>query len=259
LIKEGLLAGKDILAEKPLTMTVEESEELVTLAEEKGRILMVGHTFLYNPAVRKMKEYFVKNELGEVYYLHSTRTHLGLIREDVNCVYDLATHDISIFSYLLENSPEAVSAVGGCYLKNDREDIAFISLFYPQNKIANIHVSWVDSNKERQVVAVGSKKRIVFNDLDNLEKVRIFEKGVSVVKGKGSADFGEFQLLLRDGDIISPHIESSEPLKNQNQHFLDCLQDRKPPLTDGKNGLEVVKVLVAIEKSLQRKGEYIKV
>ncbi|MFH1612682.1 MAG: Gfo/Idh/MocA family oxidoreductase [bacterium] len=256
--KESLLKNKDVLVEKPLTLTVQESEELISLAEEKQKILMVGHTFLYNSAILKMKEYFLNKELGEIYYLHSIRTHLGLIREDVNCVYDLATHDISIFSYLLESQPNAVSAVGGCYLKENREDIAFITLFYSQNKIGNIHVSWINANKERQLTVVGSKKRIVFNDLDNLEKIRIFEKGICLEK-TSCGDFGEFQLLLRDGDIISPKIEISEPLKKQNQHFLDCIQNRKKPLTDGKNGLDVIKVLVAIEKSLKQNGAYTKI
>lgn len=256
--KNSLLKNKDVLVEKPLTVTVEESKELIFLAEEKQKILMVGHTFLYNSAILKMKEYFLNKELGQVYYLHSTRTHLGLIRDDVNCIYDLATHDISIFSYLLELEPEAVSAVGACYLKENREDIAFITLFYPQCKIGNIHVSWIDSNKERELTVVGSKKRIVFNDLDNLEKIRIFEKGISVEK-TFSGDFGEFQLLLRDGDIISPKIDISEPLKVQNQHFLDCVQNRKKPLTDGINGLNVIKTLVAIEKSLKQNGAYVKI
>jgi predicted dehydrogenase len=251
-VKLALRAGKHVLSEKPLTTKVEEAEELGALAEKQGVVLMVGHTFLYNSAIRKMKSYIQDDDFGQIYYLHATRTHLGLIRPDVNAIWDLAPHDISIFNYLLEAAPIKVSAVGSRILKKDREDVGFVSLTYPKNIVGNIHVSWIDSNKVRELVVVGSKKRIVFNDLDNLEKIRIFEKGVAI---EGQVDsFGEFQLLLRDGDIISPRIDTSEPLKNQCLHWLDCLEHGKKPLTDARNAVDVIRVMTAIDRSLSLEG-----
>ncbi|MBU1626114.1 Gfo/Idh/MocA family oxidoreductase, partial [bacterium] len=205
ILKSALDAGKHVLAEKPLTGKVLEAEELITISEKKALTLMVSHTFLYNTAVRKMKEYLKKEIFGDIYYLYSRRTHLGLIREDVSTIWDLATHDISIFSYLLDSQPEKAQVIGGRYLEKTGSDVAFINLIYPRNIIGNIHVSWIDSNKVREIVVVGSKQRIVFDDLNNLEKLRIFEKGISI--DKDAESFGEFQYLLRDGDIISPKID----------------------------------------------------
>ena len=250
--RQCLLNGKDVLLEKPLTIRVEDAEELIALAERHRRILMVAHTFLYNPGIRRMKELMGKSDFGKTYYVHAVRTHLGLIRSDVNAVWDLAPHDVSIFSYILDAQPVSVSAVGGRFLSQDKEDAAFISLVYPGGIIGNIHVSWADSNKERRVVAVGSKKRIVFDDIDNLERLKIFEKGVSVERDISS--FGEFQYLLRDGDILSPKIEVGEPLKIECQHFLECIEKRSAPFTDGRQGLEVVKVICAVQESMKQNG-----
>lgn len=252
IIKDALLANKDVLSEKPLTILREEAEELIELARERNRILMVSHTFLYNPVIRRMKDYIDDGSLGKIYYLNATRTHLGLIREDVNAVWDLAAHDISIFSFLLEMQPKMVSAVGGSYLKKDRIDVAFITLIYPNGIIGNIHVGWIDSNKVREIVVVGSKRRLFFDDLNGLEPLRVYEKGITVERPY--SDFGEFRLLLRDGDIISPKIESGEPLKMECQHFINCIKTRRPPLTDGINGLNVVKVLNGIDQSLEGNG-----
>ncbi|MDI6791418.1 MAG: Gfo/Idh/MocA family oxidoreductase [bacterium] len=252
IIKDALSADKDVLSEKPLTILNEEAEELIKLARERERILMVSHTFLYNTAVRKMKEYIDDGRLGKIYYLHATRTHLGLIREDVNAVWDLAAHDISIFSFLLQMQPKIVSAVGGSYLEKNRVDVAFITLTYPNGAIGNIHVGWIDSNKVREVVVVGSKRRLLFDDLNGMEPLRVYEKGVTVERPY--SDFGEFKLLLRDGDIISPKVESAEPLKLECQHFIHCIQTRELPLTDGVNGLNVVKVLNAVDRSLKGNG-----
>ena len=250
--KQCLQNGKDVLLEKPLTVKIEEAEELIELADRFKRIMMVAHTFLYNPGIRKMKELVQTPDFGRIYYVHAIRTHLGLIRSDVNAVWDLAPHDVSIFSYLLDAQPVSVSAVGGRFLSPDKEDAAFISLVYPNGIIGNIHVSWADSNKERRVVAVGSKKRVVFDDIDNLERLKIFEKGVSVERSISS--FGEFQYLLRDGDILSPKIEVGEPLKLECRHFIDCIENRTPPFTDGRSGLEVVKVICAVQDSMKQNG-----
>lgn len=247
--------GKDLLVEKPLALTAAECGRLVEAAARRGTILMVGHTFIYNAGVNKIKEIADAGDLGRIYYLLFTRTHLGLIREDVSAVWDLAPHDVSIASYILGDKPEGVSAVGSAFLKDGRQDVAFANIFYPDGVVANIHVSWIDSNKERRVTVVGSERRVVFDDLNNLETVKIFEKGVSVEKPV--SDFGEFRLLLRDGDIISPRIEPSEPLKNMCRHFLDCLRTRQKPMTDGVSGLQTVKVMEAIEQSLVGKGCYV--
>ncbi|MHB8895196.1 MAG: Gfo/Idh/MocA family protein [Candidatus Geothermincolia bacterium] len=248
-------SGKDLLVEKPLALTSAHCATLVEAAKESGAVLMVGHTFIYNAGVRKIKDIADAGDLGRIYYLLFTRTHLGLIREDVSAIWDLAPHDISIASYVLGKRPEGVSAVGSAFLKDGRQDVAFVNIFYPDDVVANIHVSWIDSNKERRVTVVGSDRRVVFDDLNNLETVKIFEKGVSVEKPV--SNFGEFRLLLRDGDIISPKIEPSEPLKNMCRHFLDCLVTREDPITDGASGFQTVKVIEAIEQSLARKGCYV--
>ena len=255
IIKECLLSDKDILAEKPLTLEPGESMELCRIADEKNKILMVGHTFLYNPGIRKIKELFEEGDLGKIYYLNATRTHLGLIREDVNAVWDLAPHDISIFNYLLNSSPIMVNAIGACHLKKGREDVGFINLVYPDNVIANIEVSWEDSNKERTVRIVGSKARVVFDDIDNLERVKLFKKGIHITEEYDG--FGEFQLQLRDGDIISPMLKLYEPLKEMCLHFVECLEKRKRPLTDGKFGYEIVKIMKDIEIEMQKNARIV--
>ena len=253
LVRQCLIAGKHVLCEKPLTTTVKEASELVDLARDRDRILMVGHTFLYNNGVRKLKEIVRGATFGDVYYLHATRTNLGPIRPDVNAVWDLAAHDVAIFGYLLDSQPVRVSAVGSRLLGSAHEDVSFITLTYPTGVIANIHVSWADPNKVREVVVVGSNQRVVFDDLNSAERLRIFEKGVAPEK-KEADTFGEYRLLVRDGDIISPRIEPNEPLKSLAQHFLECISEGSTPLSDGNNGRDVVRVLRAIDASLRACG-----
>lgn len=250
--------GKPVLVEKPMTIKASESEELVNLADSRGVMLMVGHTFLYNAGVRKVREYIENANVGRVYYLYASRTNLGPIRQDVNAVWDLATHDVSIFNYLLDATPQWVSAVGSRVLGNDCEDVGFATIGYADGVIGHIHVSWAEPNKVREVVVVGSDKRIVFNDLDIQERVRVFEKGV-VPAPSEAASYGEYQYLMRDGDIISPHVPVSEPLKTQCIHFLECVNEKKQPLTDGRNGWNVVRVMEAIDQSIQRKGEPVQI
>jgi len=256
--KECLLHDKDVLVEKPFIIEVAEGQELIDLAQERKKVLMVGHTFMYNPGIQKMKECIWDDDFGEIYYLHATRTNLGPIRTDVNVVWDLVSHDLSIFGHLLGVQPSWVTAVGAKLLRNGREDVGFVTVGYPNGVLGHIHASWADPHKVRQVVVVGSKKRIVFNDLNNLEKVRIFEKGVSPSATEVNS-YGEFQFLMRDGDIISPKVEASEPLKNQCAHFLDCVTRGVTPLSDGQNGLDVVRVLVAIDESVRRNGAPVEV
>lgn len=250
LIRDSLEFGKNVLAEKPLTLIPEESLNLAKLAEKKDRILMVGHTFLYNPGVIKLKQYIKEGELGKIYYINATRTHLGLIRDDVNAVWDLAPHDISILNFLTDSTPYYINAIGASHLKKNREDVAFINLKYPEEIIANIHVSWADSNKERTIKIVGSKARAVFDDLDNLERVKIYKKGIGV--SEDYDDFGEFQLHLRDGDIISPMLTLYEPLMEMCTHFIYCIKNKKRPLTDAYCGYEVVRIMKEIENALLR-------
>ena len=200
-----------------------------------------------------MKEYIAPEQFGQVYYLHATRTNLGPIRQDVDAVWDLAPHDVAIFNYLLDEQPLWVSAVGARVLRTSREDIAFATLGYSNEVLGNIHVSWTDPNKVREVVAVGSRRRLVFNDLNDVERVRVFERGVSV--GEAVAEsYGEFKLLVRDGDIISPKVPASEPLKNQCQEFVDAVASGRQPLASGEFGVGVIRTLAAIEASMSARG-----
>lgn len=258
--RAALMAHKHVLVEKPFVLENREGQDLIELAERNKLTLMVGHVFLYNSGIRKLKQYLGDggHGIGDVYYLYATRTSLGPIRNDVNVVWDLATHDISIFSYLLNEQPHHASAKAAKVLRNCREDVAFITLTYPNGVIANIHVSWADPNRVREVVIVGSQKRVVFDDIEMLEKVRVYEKSV-VCSGKDTESFGEFVLSMRDGDIISPKVEMSEPLQNQCNHFIECIRQRVKPLTDGQNGLEVVKVINAIQESIRNDGTNVEV
>ncbi len=247
-----LLAGKHVLVEKPLATTSTHAEKLIELADSHSATLMVGHTFIFNAGIRKVKEY-VQQESGRVYYLYARRTNLGPIRRDVNALWDLAPHDIAIFNYLLDSSPEWVSAIGGKVLGNCRDDVGFVSLGYPGNILGHVHVSWADPDKAREVVVVKSDRRIVFNDLNGPEQVRVFEKGVSPVDEE-PLNYGESRFQIRDGDIISPRIEPVEPLKNQCRHFLECIRTAKRPVSNGMHGRDVVRVLEAINRSVECKG-----
>jgi predicted dehydrogenase len=258
LVRAALDRGLHVLVEKPMALEAAPAEALQTLAETSGRVLMVGYTFLYNAGVRKMKEYLAPDQFGRPYYLHATRTNLGPIRQDVNAVWDLAPHDIAIFNYLLDAQPQWASAVGTRVLRTDRDDIAFATLGYGDGVVGNIHVSWADPNKVREVVAVGSKRRVVFDDLSDSERVRVFERGVSV--GDEIPDsYGEFKLLVRDGDIISPKVQPSEPLKNQCVEFVTSIRSGAAPLANARFGLGVIRTLVAIEASMKSRGAAVEV
>ncbi len=253
LVKRALLSKKHVLCEKPLTLDVAEGEELCLLAEASGLKLMVGLTFLFNNGVHKLKELNSANLLGKIHYLTSVRTHMGLVRQDVDVFWDLAPHDISIMNFILGSMPEAVSATGAKVLGGIYYDVVFITLYYHDGTIGQIHVSWVDSNKERLVCIIGSKARVEFNDLNALETVRIFEKGISFEEPV-EADFGKFRFLLRDGDIISPKIEVSEPLSQLIDAFVCAVMNDKEIIPDGRYALEVTKTLVAVQKSLASRG-----
>ena len=252
-VRDALEHDRHVLVEKPMALSAPAAQALCRLAASTGRVLMVGYTFLYNAGVRKMKEYMAPEQFGQVYYLHATRTNLGPIRHDVDAVWDLAPHDVAIFNYLLGEQPVWVSAVGARVLRTAREDIAFATLGYGNELLGNIHVSWTDPNKVREVVVVGSRRRLVFNDLNDAERLRVFERGVSV--GEAVADsYGEFKLLVRDGDIISPKVPASEPLKNQCQDFVEAIAYGRQPLASGEFGVGVIRTLAAIEASMSTRG-----
>lgn len=249
LAREAMDAGLDVLVEKPLTLSEADAADLVAAARRSGRILMVAHTFLYNPSVWKLRHLLKDGVLGDVYYIKARRTHLGLIRDDVNAVWDLAPHDISMFIYLLEEEPATVQAQARCMLKEGREDVAFINLQFPSGVIGNIVVSWADSNKERWLDIVGSRARASFDDLNTAEPVRIFYKGVSL-PDPGDENFGEFKHLVRDGEIVSPKIAVQEPLRALCDDFVGSILERRAPVSDGELGRKVVSVLERIDRSL---------
>ena len=258
LVRQALEHGRHVLVEKPMALDVAACEALCQLSAAANRVLMVGYTFLYNAGVRKMKECMGPEPFGQMYYLHATRTNLGPIRQDVNAVWDLAPHDVAIFNYLLDDQPTWASAIGTRVLRTDRDDIAFATLGYQNDVVGNIHVSWADPNKVREVVAVGSRRRIVFNDLNDVERVRVFERGVSVSETIADS-YGEFKLLVRDGDIISPKVEPSEPLKNQCADFVNAVRSGTAPIASCRFGLGVIRTLAAIDRSMRSRGAAIEV
>ncbi len=248
--RKALNSKKDVLCEKPLTISLDESKELVKLSEKNDRILMVGHVFLFNAGIQKLYELIQEGVLGKIYYIHCSRTNLGPIRSDVNVVYDLASHDIYICSYLLGNSyPTGVIAKGEDFLQPKIEDVAFISLSFPGKILANIHVSWIDPKKIRQITVVGDKKMAIWSDLDNEEPIKIFDKGV--LKEPYYDNYGEFRLITREGDINSPKINLTEPLRGQSIHFVECVEKRIKPICDGESGYKVVEVLEKVQNALK--------
>lgn len=254
-----IAAGMHVLVEKPFTTSSRDADALTRQAGEAGVTLMVGQTFLFNQGVMKLEEIIRSGEIGRVHYMYARRTNLGPIRHDVNALWDLAPHDVSIFNHLTGAVPVWVSAVGSRLLRRDLEDVGFISLAYPGNVLAHIHVSWSDPSKVREVVVVGSHQRVVFNDVDTSEQVRIYERGVEAVDGPGAQDvlpdsYGEFQLLVRDGDIRSPRLPAEEPLKRECAHFLECVRTGSPPVSGGREGADVVRVMEAIHVSVAQRG-----
>ncbi|MDP2653014.1 MAG: Gfo/Idh/MocA family oxidoreductase [Candidatus Omnitrophota bacterium] len=252
--KEALEHDKHVLCEKPLALTPEECRELKAVAERRNRWLMVGHIFLFNPGIKWLKEYIQSGELGEIQYAHSERTNLGPFRYDVNALWDLAPHDISIFNYLFDAAPVNVSARGQKCLGTSQEDLAFVSMEYPPKILANIHVSWLDPKKVRQITIVGNKKMVVWDDLDNAGPIKLFDKHVEKT-ATFYETYGEFQLLSRVGSITIPNIELGEPLKAQAQYFIQCIEKNQPPLlSDAQKGHDVVMTLCAAQKSIEQNG-----
>ena len=258
IVRESILAGKHVLCEKPLCENSEQAEELLGLAQAEGRVLMVGHVFLFNPGVMKLKELVDTGELGELQYLSASRANLGAFCSDINVAYDLATHDISIFNWLLDGEPEVVSATGASFVRSGVEDVAFVSMRYPGNVLANIHVSWLDPKKVRQITVVGRRQMATWDDLQPTSPIAIYDKGAMTVRDYG--DYGEYlRLSTWEGDIRLPRVRPDEPLKLQDAQFLEWLQDGH--IHNGHSGhcdaqftLGIIRILEAISISMENSG-----
>ena len=246
--KECLLNDLHVFVEKPITLNSRDAEELIDLAEERGLTLMVGHTFEYNSSVQAMKDFIDDGELGDLYYIDAARLNLGLFQHDSNVLWDLAPHDLSILMYLLGQKPISVSAHGMPCAFEGIYDLAKLSLLFPNNLMAYIHVSWIDPAKVRRVTVVGSKKMAVFNDLGIDGKIKIYDKGVEAPAYTNG--FNEFQYNYRSGDITIPKISYDEPLRTECQHFIDSVVNQAEPKSSGRSGLAVIKILEAAERSM---------
>lgn len=257
--KEALLAGKHVLVEKPMTTSSKEAEELIETARNSKKVLMVGHTFEYSGAVNKIKDIINSGEIGDIYYFDSNRVNLGLFQKDINVAWDLAPHDISIMLYVMNLKPLQVSAFGKAYINKNIEDILYIFLNFPKNIIAHIHVSWLAPVKYRRTVIGGSKKMVVYDDVENIEKIKIFDRGVVVTDVDSSTGIFDRQLYYRTGDIMSPKIDTTESLHVECSHFIDCIINNKKPRSDGESGLWVIKILEAAQNSLRNESKPVKI
>ncbi len=254
LAKQAFAAGKHVLLEKPMCSSRDEAEQLIQLATSSNRVLMVDHTYLYTPSVRFIKDYLDKGALGDIRYLDSTRINLGLFQTDVNVLWDLAPHDISICRHLFLERPIGVQAVGVSHTENKLENIAYLTLFYPDNRIAHFNCSWVSPVKIRQMLVGGDEKMIVFNDLETTEKIKIYDKGYTVLP---QSDRDRILVDYRTGDILIPKIPQYEALAQMALDFRDAIVQGKQPVSDYLSGLEVVEILEAADKSLSGKGREI--
>jgi predicted dehydrogenase len=256
LAKAALEGGKHVLVEKPIATKVEEAAELCELAARHTRVLMVGHVFVYNPGVQRVRRHLDAGELGRVYYVSMVRTNLGPIRVDVNAAWDLAAHDISIVNYWLGCDPLTVSAIGGTWINPGIEDAVFATMRYPGDVLVNLHVSWLNPRKARDITVVGEKRMLTFDDMNLSEPLRIYDK--QVTEARATPDwvdsFASFRASIRDGDITIPKVALGEPLKTECDHFLDCVRSGRAPLTDGRGALVVVRALDALQRSVRNHG-----
>jgi predicted dehydrogenase len=252
----ALKAGKHVMVEKPMTATTEQALRLIDEAERRNLILIVDHTFVYTGAVRKMQELVANNGLGDIYYYDSVRVNLGLFQHDVNVLWDLAVHDLSIMDYVLPTKPYAVSATGMSHVPGGPENIAYLTLFFESNLIAHLHVNWLAPVKVRRTLIGGSQKMIVFDDLDPSEKVKVYDKGITVNGNNENA----YQLLIgyRAGDMWAPRLEITEALHTEALHFIQCIRQGNRPITDGAAGLRVVRILEAATQSMKQQGQLVK-
>lgn len=253
LSRTALLAGKHVLCEKPLCTSFTQASELVELSQQRNLVLMTGHTFLFNPGIIKIKQLIDQGELGELLYLSAVRTNLGPIRSDVNAALDLAAHDVAIFNWLLESEPMLVAATGGDFVQHGIHDVVFINLTYPDGRVANIHASWLNPKKVRQMTVVGKRRMLTWDDLAMTTPVAIYDRGANAEPANGN--FGEFlRVSTWDGDVRMPRVEPTEPLKLQSQTFVDSISDRRDCRSDGLFSLGVVRALEGICESLRGHG-----
>jgi predicted dehydrogenase len=252
LARRCLEAGKSVLVEKPLALSGKQSAELIEMAAARALVLMVGHTFQYSASVGKLCEIVDSGELGEIFYISAIRTNLGLIQQDINVVWDLAPHDISIILAILGRAPESVNCQGRSHYNPGIEDVALLTLNFSGNVIAFVHVSWLDPNKIRRITVVGSRKMLIYDDVAYQEPIRIYDKGVNVLPYYDT--FSEFRFSYRYGDVLAPRVVETEPLKVETEHFIDCVLNRRQPRSDGLNGLRVVSVMEAADASMHRDG-----
>ena len=252
LAEQSLTAGKHTFIEKPMARTSAECEKLIDIADKESLILMIGHTFIYNPAVRKMKELIKSGVIGDILCLSARRLNLGLFQNDINVAWDLAPHDLAIILYLLDESPTSLNCQGKAHLAPGIEDVTNLSLYFNNGVFATVHSSWIDPNKVRQMTVVGTKGMIVYDDTEPLEKLKIYDKHVEVPPHYNG--FGDFQFSYHYGGTHSPYIEQEEPLKIQTRHFIDCIEKSERPQTGGLEGLEIIRILEAASKSLQNDG-----
>ncbi len=250
--KASLLAGKHTFIEKPMASSAQECAELIEIARKKGLILMVGHTFLYSAPIRKIKHILDCGDIGELQYISSRRLNLGLFQKDINVTWDLAPHDISIVLYLMNQLPVSVNCSGNAHITAGVEDVTSLNMSFAGDYFASIQSSWLDPRKVRDMTIVGSKRMIVYDDMEPLQKIKIYDTRVETPPHYDT--FAEFQYAYHYGDVYIPHIKQEEPLKIECQHFLDCIRHGKPPLTSGQCGLDVVKVLEAASASLKQNG-----
>jgi len=253
LARAALLAGKHVLVEKPLTTNSADAQSLIDLAKEQHRILMVGHTFEYNPAVQMLKDIIKSGKVGDIYYINATRVNLGIFQQDINVLWDLAPHDLSILLYILEQDPTAVSARGAAYVQPGIHDVAYMTVNFPNNVMAGIQVSWLDPCKIRRITVVGSQKMVVYDDLEPEEKIKIYDKGVD--KPPYSDTFEQFRLSYRYGEVTSPRVPPDEPLHLECAHFIDCIREGKQPRSSGEVGLKIVRILEKAQNSLLNGGQ----
>ena len=251
--EKSLEAGKHTYVEKPLTLKADDARVLIELAKEKGLKLMVGHLLEYHPAVSYLKETIDKGKIGQPYYMYTQRVNLGVVRQNENAWWSLAPHDISVVCYLLGSEPVSVAAHGQCYLQKDIEDVVFATIKFADGKTANIHCSWLDPHKIRKMTVVGSEKMVTFDDMEATEKIRMYDKGAAI-KHDITTSYADI-ISLRFGDIVIPKVPGGEPLALECEHFIDCVLDGKPIRSDGVDGLRVVRVLEAGQKSLKSNGE----
>jgi predicted dehydrogenase len=253
LAKESLAAGKHVFVEKPITSNATQADELVALAAEQGLTLMVGHTFVYNPAVQAVRQIVQSNQLGKIYYLNSTRVNLGLLQPDINVMWDLGPHDISILQYILAADPIRVSARGACYVNTARnlQEVVYVVLFFEDGAMANLRLSWLDPVKQRRLTVVGREKMLVYDDIAE-DKVVIFDKGVEVPPYSVTEE--EFRASYRHGEEIVFPIEWVEPLRIECEHFLDCIRTGNKSISSGEEGAKVLKVLETAQRSLLNGG-----